>query len=337
MSEHKLRMVTLAITSNCNSDCKHCFTFRKAGRQSENELSIAQWKSLLPKLVGVERLRLSGGEPLTRPDLCLELVREGKNLSLPIGIHTNGLGLSKQLSDALIKAEIAHVRFTFEGLEKTTDYLKNTAGAFEKSVSSLKYCMQNGVSTGVIVPLSRFNYGELDQLYDFFLNLDLDEFFIKPLFAMGRAAQYKDWMLSPQELKNAVYLLLQKWKTVGSKTKLLLGEVFGHLISEKNDKWITGGCGVGRWFCMVDNEGYVLPCSGFPHLDTNILKDDIFSVWQNHKFFSEMRNRSIYNERCRNCSYFDKCWGGCRSFTYSLYRKNGGFPLNCWRSLNSSK
>ncbi len=54
----------LAVTSNCNLQCKHCY--EKHNINQKNSLSTVEWKSLINKLQnrGVSVIILTGGEPM---------------------------------------------------------------------------------------------------------------------------------------------------------------------------------------------------------------------------------------------------------------------------------
>jgi cyclic pyranopterin phosphate synthase len=99
----------LSVTDRCNYKCVYCRTGNDGAQFSE--LPIADYARILRVFVslGIEKIRLTGGEPLLR-NCLLELVRETAKLKpafsdapLDIAITTNGhllAPLAKPLKDA---------------------------------------------------------------------------------------------------------------------------------------------------------------------------------------------------------------------------------------------
>ena len=86
----KINSLDLCITNRCNYRCAHC-SF-SSGSLDTQEMSLQKIKQILEdaRLLGAEKLDISGGEPLLRKD-AYEIIKFGKRLGFRIKLLTNGL------------------------------------------------------------------------------------------------------------------------------------------------------------------------------------------------------------------------------------------------------
>src|SRR5215467_6796804 len=106
------------VTHRCPLHCVYCSNPLEMQRRSE-ELSTGDWTSIFQQAagMGVLQLHLTGGEPLSRPDLT-ELVRAGRGADLYLNLITSGVGLDERRLDALIEAGLDHVQLSFQDTEE---------------------------------------------------------------------------------------------------------------------------------------------------------------------------------------------------------------------------
>jgi molybdenum cofactor biosynthesis protein A len=108
----------ISLSERCNLRCLYCMPEDGVPLQpAENLLSndeimkLATWFNQQ----GVNKIRLTGGEPLLRKNL-VELITDLNKLKLEqIGMTTNGVTLSKQLPD-LVDAGLTHVNISLDSL-----------------------------------------------------------------------------------------------------------------------------------------------------------------------------------------------------------------------------
>lgn len=120
--QRPLRSLRLSVTDRCNLRCMYCMP-------EENYLWLRRQMLLtfeeLARLVaifkraGLERIRLTGGEPLMRKDLPV-LVRQLKTLDLEeVALTTNGL-LLPRLADSLFEAGLDRVTVSLDAVDRDT-------------------------------------------------------------------------------------------------------------------------------------------------------------------------------------------------------------------------
>ena len=112
----RIRYLRLSLTERCNFACSYCSPHPHQGRESLPREAIGRLVTIFAGL-GIQRVRLTGGEPTLRPDL-LELV--GDIAAVPgieeIALTTNGQ-LLDELADPLRRAGVVRVNVSLDTLD----------------------------------------------------------------------------------------------------------------------------------------------------------------------------------------------------------------------------
>jgi cyclic pyranopterin phosphate synthase len=128
----------ISVTQQCNLDCFYCHHEGEEGHIPGNGYmkpkeieKIAEVASF----VGIEKLKITGGEPLLRKDI-VDIVGRTSKLMKEVSMTTNGILLSKYASE-LKEAGLSRVNVSFDAPEPHTFHLITKVDAF------------NGVRDGV--------------------------------------------------------------------------------------------------------------------------------------------------------------------------------------------
>ena len=152
-----VRDLRLSITDRCNLRCTYCMPAQGLEWLPTPDLLTTAELTRLGRLaverLGVERIRLTGGEPLLRRDLeeviaSLATLRTTSGGKPDIALTTNGLGLEKR-AVALHKAGLGRVNVSIDSLDpqdyaaitrrdRLTDVLAGIAGAQEAGLDPIK-------------------------------------------------------------------------------------------------------------------------------------------------------------------------------------------------------
>eukprot|EP00934_Nitzschia_sp_Nitz4_P006336 Nitzschia sp. Nitz4//scaffold28_size193895//188004//189317//NITZ4_001694-RA/size193895-processed-gene-0.241-mRNA-1//1//CDS//3329546069//6326//frame0 len=134
----------ISLTEKCNLRCLYCMPEDGVPTQPASHLlsndeiiQLASWFVAN----GVDKVRLTGGEPLLRKDL-VELVSRLNALGLKqIGITTNGVTLSKHLP-ALVEAGLTHVNISLDSLQpgKFARLTRRPPAYFDRVMQSIEDC-----------------------------------------------------------------------------------------------------------------------------------------------------------------------------------------------------
>src|ERR1035438_9830814 len=145
---HDLRV---SITDRCNYKCVYCRTGELGAQYPE--LDIAEYLRLIKLFVGlgIEKVRLTGGEPLLRHGL-LKLIRELGALHtlagepLDLAVTTNGhllKGLAKQLKEAGLQ----RVTVSMDAVDAPTfERITRVPGSFSKVLAGIRAARAAGLT-----------------------------------------------------------------------------------------------------------------------------------------------------------------------------------------------
>jgi cyclic pyranopterin phosphate synthase len=163
---HDLRV---SITDRCNYKCVYCRTGEFGAQYPE--LEIDEYLKLIKLFVnlGIEKVRLTGGEPLLRNGL-IDLIQELSSLRTPAGgpldlaLTTNGHLLDK-LAKPLKSAGLNRVTVSMDAVDAPTfERITRVPGSFKKVLAGIRTARETGLTPLKIncVLLRGFNDNEIE-------------------------------------------------------------------------------------------------------------------------------------------------------------------------------
>jgi cyclic pyranopterin phosphate synthase len=165
----------LSVTDRCNYRCVYCRTGNDGAAFSE--LPLADYARMLRTFVslGIEKVRLTGGEPLLRSGL-LDLVQETAQLRtalsgepIDIALTTNGhllAGLAGPLKDA----GLSRITVSMDAVDpETFTRITRVPGSFERVRAGIRAAQDAGLGPVKIncVLLRGFNDGQIEAFAEF--------------------------------------------------------------------------------------------------------------------------------------------------------------------------
>jgi GTP 3',8-cyclase len=165
----------VSVTDRCNYRCVYCRTGNDGAQFSE--LPIADYARILRIFVslGIEKIRLTGGEPLLRKGL-LDLVRETAKLRpafsdspLDIAITTNG-HLLAPLAKPLKDAGLSRITISMDAVDpETFTRITRVPGSFERVRDGIRAAQDAGLGPIKIncVLLRGFNETQIEAFAEF--------------------------------------------------------------------------------------------------------------------------------------------------------------------------
>ena len=135
----------IEITQNCNLICRHCYEgSSRADCRPEMSFEDFQFAIETLKKIGIDRIQLVGGEPLTHTKLCRFIDYVANKFSF-IEIFTNGTLLTDSLLKKIKEAGISLAFSVYSENSRFHDYVTRTSGSFEKTYTNIKKAMENGI------------------------------------------------------------------------------------------------------------------------------------------------------------------------------------------------
>src|SRR5271166_2203704 len=157
------RTVRLSLTDRCDMACVYCRPSRTDG-YLERRLADESWKTMVRALVnaGVERVRITGGEPLLHPRV-LELVEFVASLGVAdLALTTNGTLLEKA-AEPLRKAGLRRLTVSLDSLVPERFWRITRGGRLDRVLAGIEVARKAGfeeLKTNTVV-LRGDNDGEL--------------------------------------------------------------------------------------------------------------------------------------------------------------------------------
>ncbi len=182
----------VSVTDRCNVRCVYCMPAETVHFQPRSEiLSFEELERFVrvAAQLGVEKLRLTGGEPLLRPDLHQLVARlAGVPGIREITLTTNGILLTEQARD-LRQAGLQRLNISLQALDREAyrritrrdDFQRVLSGIFAAREAGFEKIKLNtvavrGLSDGEILPLARFaREHDFELRFIEFMPLDADQ------------------------------------------------------------------------------------------------------------------------------------------------------------------
>ena len=183
MTEHltdpygrRIEYVRLSVTDRCDLRCFYCLPADYRGDSEPEEwLTFSEIERLVGAFIalGVRRVRLTGGEPLTRrnlPELAGQLARTPGLLDL--SLSTNAVGLIRQ-AQALYDAGIRRINVSLDSLQADR-FREITRGKLDKVIAGLMAAKAAGFAPVKInmVVMKGLNDDEVEDMVDFCIEHD---------------------------------------------------------------------------------------------------------------------------------------------------------------------
>jgi radical SAM protein with 4Fe4S-binding SPASM domain len=294
-------------TNRCNCACPFCES--SSGKAIPGELSFEEAKALIDDLhtMGVRRLILSGGEPLTRHDIG-NIMSYANQCNIILGLVTNGWFVQE------MESKLRRLRFflyftSIDGKPSIHDKTRGIEGSFERALKGLSTFASMGVPLRIVnTVVHSENIMQLESMVDIIKNSEATSWRITPISPVGRAAGQIKYSLGGAHLRYLASFIKEKRKFINVD----FGE--SHMYLGCFEKGYTGQpffCGAGLTRCSIMPNGEVMGCHQVydSALSEGNIRDRKFSqIWKDG--FARFRKRD-FRDCCMDCAHFKACQGGC--------------------------
>ena len=163
----KINNLRISITQRCNMSCMYCH--REGERRiAVREIGAGEFARILriAKDMGIEKLKITGGEPLMRKDVT-SLVGTAKECMKDLSMTTNGT-LLPIYAEALSEAGLNRVNVSLDSLRRER-FRAITSGNLDKAVRGIRSAIDSGLKPVKIntVVLRGVNDDEVWDLAEF--------------------------------------------------------------------------------------------------------------------------------------------------------------------------
>ena len=163
-----MRKLRVSLLDACNFRCTYCMPASATFAKIHDLLApdeIGMIVSNLTKL-GIEEVRLTGGEPTLRSEL-VEIAERLSELPLRrLGITTNGL-LLKRILPGLKKTRLTSINVSLDSLDKETFTSLARFDGLKQVTDAIDCAVEMGFKVKINTVLMKQNVGEIDQFLEY--------------------------------------------------------------------------------------------------------------------------------------------------------------------------
>jgi radical SAM protein with 4Fe4S-binding SPASM domain len=297
----------LALTYKCNDKCSFCYV----GDRKAEEMSTADWKKIIDRLwnIGVPSVIFTGGEPTLRKDL-VDLVGSAKEFVT--GLITNGRNLSKELCDALYKAELDYIQVSLESADRSIhDKMVGVDGAWQETVAGIKNALAGKIIVTTNTTLTKANLAGFKETIKLLHDLGVKNIACNSLICSGSGCMaIKDSGLTEAELKTALIDAKEYAKTIGIDLQWYSPTCYKRLNPIELGFGIKS-CSAAKYNVTIEPNGDVIPCqSWFEQKMGNIMKAPWSAIWDGD-YAKSIRAGKFIPKDCNGCNFMSTCNGAC--------------------------
>jgi len=322
------RLIAWELTAGCNLSCVHC---RGASTSSvpAGELTTDEAKHFIDEVSGLGKpiLILSGGEPLTRPDV-FEIALYGTDSGFRIVLATNGTLLTPEIVGKLKEAGVQRLSISIDGADAIShDEFRGRPGAFERTLAGIEVLRKADFPFQINTTISSRNLEEIPRTFELAKKLGAVAYHVFFLVPTGRGEESDE--VSPEDYESILNWLYDMQKEAKILLKATCAPHYFRVMRQRAKKEgieisvnthsyeaMTKGCLGGTSFCFVSSVGDVYPCGYLPVVAGNIRKQPFRDIWENSEIFRKLRDPEELKGKCGICGYKTVC-SGCRARAYA--------------------
>lgn len=150
------RSLRISIVDKCDLRCTYCmpedqhFLKREELMTREEILHIAR---LFVERYGITKIRITGGEPLVRPD-AVDIVHDLSELGVSLGLTTNAMTLDRHL-DALIAAGLRSINISLDTFDAERFRKISRRDGFDRVWANIQEALRRGLRVKVNMVVMR--------------------------------------------------------------------------------------------------------------------------------------------------------------------------------------
>jgi len=198
------KKLRISVTDRCNMRCGYCMPKNNTKWFEDSEVltfdEIIRLSSILASL-GVEKIRLTGGEPLVRPSIenLTKSIRKIRHIK-SVGLTTNGLLLSDKI-DALKSSGLDSVNISLDSFKEDRFRMMTGINGLNKVISSIQKARDAGFNVKINTVVVRgWNDDEVVEFANFARRTGITVRFIEFMPLDGTGIWRSDLVFSKNEM-----------------------------------------------------------------------------------------------------------------------------------------
>ncbi len=328
------------LTERCNLRCSHCYQETNLGEElgfqdllrilEQYKDLLVQWRGNGSQIPVRGHITVTGGEPFIRRDFLdlLEIFSDNRE-HFSFAILTNGSFIDAAMARRLHKLNPTFVQVSIEGAQVTHDIIRGP-GNFERTISALKYLVQERIDTFISFTAHRANFREFPEVARFGRRLKVSRVWADRLIPRGSGSALREQVLTPDETHEFFEIMNRARNEAAScwfgRTEIAMHRALQFLMA--------GGmpyhCSAGDTLITVQPNGDLYPCRRMPIRVGNLMETSLLELYYQSKLFCALRNRHRISDGCQDCFYAKLCRGGLKCLSYAETGDPFKADPGCW-------
>jgi len=312
----EINYLRVSVTKRCNLNCTYC------GAQNEkenNELTAEELEKIVRAfaLCGVTKVRLTGGEPLVRREICDIAARISRIEGIKkLALTTNGVLLDDEIIE-YVNREMSNVVLSLDGRKCVNDNIRKTVndkGSYDLIVPKFQKLAASRGDKDYYVR-GTFTHFNTDFSEDaiHMAELGFDQISIEPVVSSPELP----WALSEEDIP----VIMEQYEKLSDKLLDLdrSGKhvnFFHFMVDLEQGPCVykrLRGCGAGSEYVAITPEGDIYPCHQFVGMEDYKL-GNLYDESFNNELSCRFGKLNVYTrEDCADCWAKFYCSGGCNA------------------------
>ncbi|MFX1419142.1 MAG: radical SAM protein [Promethearchaeota archaeon] len=231
-------VVFWSVTHRCNLNCTHCYV-----DQDSNEIPFDEACAIIDQLSEAKNFILIffGGEALLRDDI-FDLMRYANEKNINVALASNGTLITPRIAKKLKNIGVGYVQVSIDGLKDIHEQIRGK-GTFEKAISAIKNCLNEGLYTCIGTTITKQNVHQIYDLVDLAKSLNVQKFEIVDFVPSGKASLKAHITLTPFQIEKFSLVICDIWQNLMKEgyplTLSYKNPVFARILAQRFPKVIT--------------------------------------------------------------------------------------------------
>lgn len=323
VKNNRLLSMEIEFSLRCNFHCQYCYIPEKTS--FENELSFEELRDaiLQAKALGVKKIIVLGGEPMVYPQ-ALAMLKFIRAENLDVEMFTNGFGITPDVAKQLFDLGIQVVLKMNSRKEEVQDSLAGKKGAYKIIQEAFNNLKRAGFPAknkrlGVSTIICQQNFDEIVSLWVWLRQQEIEPYF-EIITPQGKGRE-NEWLhVDTQKLKETFFKIAE------------IDRIKYGIIWDPQPPLIGIKCLRHQFSCLLNAQGYILPCVGINIPLGNIRQRKLADIVKESEVIQDLRNyRANIKGPCRQCDKTDSCYG-CRGAAYQMTGDYLASDPLCWNN-----
>ena len=162
--------VKLELTYACNLRCAFCYTDSpRRTLERAVDLTDDDWRRITEEAIelGIVEAVVTGGEPLLRSDLALEITERFSDEGIGVAFNTNGWFIDDEVADRFGAMRGVTVHVSVDGAAPSLhDGQRGVPGSWRRAVEGIDRLISRGVGVCVVYVVTPDNAPHLDDMLE---------------------------------------------------------------------------------------------------------------------------------------------------------------------------